>query len=51
MSGNKKLKKEILRLINKYGIFNERKFIKNEYRQEFVKDLMNIYKKYKAKNK
>ena len=37
------LEKRLLKLIIKYGIFNERPFIKKEYRNEFIKDLLKLY--------
>ena len=39
----KAYKKGLLKVIDRYGIFNDRPFIKKEYRNELVKDLINVY--------
>jgi hypothetical protein len=35
--------RKLLRLIQELGIFNERPFIKQEYRNDFVKEIQKIY--------
>jgi hypothetical protein len=42
-SGEKERTRKLLALIDELGIFNERPFVKQEYRNEFVKRIKEIY--------
>ena len=39
---NKKLKKKLFKLLDKYGIFSERQFIRKEYRNDMFKDFLKL---------
>ena len=41
--GKKERARKLLKLIQELGIFNERPFIKQEYRNDFVKEIQKIY--------
>jgi hypothetical protein len=44
---NKKIKKKLFKLLDKYAIFNERQFIKKEYRNELFKDFLKLISTFK----
>ena len=48
---NKRFKKKLFRILDKYGIFNERLFIKKKYKEDLYKDLLNLYEKYEEMKK
>jgi hypothetical protein len=39
----KDLKKRLFRILDRYGVFNERPFIKKEYREALFKDILRLY--------
>ena len=39
---DKRFKKKLFRLLDRYGIFNERQFIKREYKESLYKDLLKL---------
>lgn len=39
---NKEIKKKLFRILDRYGVFNERPFIKKEYRNSLYKDILNL---------
>ena len=41
----KTLKKRIFKILDRYGVFNERPFIKKEYRNELFKEFLKLYEK------
>lgn len=46
MNKKKELKKKVFRTLDRYGVFNERPFIKRQYREELFEDILKLVEKY-----